>query len=209
MYCATMTCPDIAYSVSMLSQFLESPHTTHLKAVKHIFCYLLSIKHLKLVLGGNTSVTGFSDADWASQCHRHSILEFAYFIGLSTVSWSTKKQPIITLLSMEAEYVALTHATKDILWIHKLLKEFSFLHNLSLPTTLYCNNQGAICLSKDTTFHGRTKHIDVHFHFICQTVTSGNIKLIYIPTKKMVANIFMKSLARVKFKRFCANLNVM
>jgi len=110
---------------------------------------------------------------------------------------------------MEAEYVALTHAAKDILWIHKLLKEFSFLHNLSLPTTLYCDNQGAICLSKDTTFHGRTKHIDVHFHFICQTVTSGNIKLIYIPTKKMVANIFMKSLARVKFKRFCANLNVM
>src|SRR6266545_7785776 len=50
-----------------------------------------------------------------------------------------KKQPIITLSSMEAKYVALTHAAKDILWIHKLLKEFSFLHNLSLPTTLYCD----------------------------------------------------------------------
>ena len=52
MYCATMTCPDIAYAVSMLSQFLETPHTTYLKAVKHIFCYLLGTKHLKLVLGG-------------------------------------------------------------------------------------------------------------------------------------------------------------
>jgi hypothetical protein len=166
MYCATMTRPDIAYAVSMLSQFLESPRTTHLKAVKHIFCYLLGTKHLKLVLGGNTTVTGFSDADWASHLHRHSISGFAYFVGLGTVSWSAKKQPIITLLSTEAEYVALTHAAKDILWIHKLLKELSFLHNLLLLTVLYCDNQGAIRLSKDATFHGRTKHIDVHFHFI-------------------------------------------
>ncbi len=177
--------------------------------VKHIFCYLLGTKHLKLILGGNTTVTGFSDADWASQRHCHSISGFAYFVRLGTVSWSAKKQPIITLSSTKAEYIALTHATKDILWIHKLLKEFSFLHNLSLPTTLYCDNQGVICLSKDATFHGCTKHIDVHFHFIRQTVTSGNIELLYIPTEKMVTNIFTKSLAHIKFERFRAVLNVM
>ena len=151
MYCATMTHPDIAYAVSMLSQFLEAPRTTHLKAVKRVFCYLLGTKHLRLVLGGNTNIAGFSDADWASQRHCHSISGYAYFIGLGTISWSAKKQPIITLSSTEAEYVALTHAAKDILWIHKVLKEFSFLHNLSLPTTLYCDNQGAIRLSKDAT----------------------------------------------------------
>ena len=209
MYCATMTHPDIAYAVSMLSQILEVPRTTHMKAVKRVFCYLLGTKHLKLVLGGNTSVTGFSDANWASQHHHHSISSYAYFVGLGTISWSAKKQPIITLSSTEAEYVALTHASKDILWIHKLLKEFSFLHNLSLPSSLYCDNQGTIHLSKDTTFHGRTKHIDVHFHFIRQTITSGDVELLYIPTEKMVADIFTKSLARVKFKRFRAELNVM
>jgi len=209
MYCATMTRPDIAYAVSMLSQFLESPCTTHLKVVKRVFCYLLGTKHLKLVLRGNTTVAGFSDADWASQRHHHSISGFAFFVGLGTISWSAKKQPIITLSSTEAEYVALTHAAKDILWIHKILKEFSFLHNLSLPSTLYCDNQGAICLSKDATFHGRTKHIDVHFHFIRQTVTSRDVELLYIPTEKMVADIFTKSLARVKFEGFRAELNVM
>jgi hypothetical protein len=145
-----------------------------MKAAKGIFCYLLGTKHLKLVLGGNASIAGFSDADWASQLHRHSISSFAYFVGLGTVSWSAKKQPIMTLSSMEAEYVALTHAAKDILWIHKLLKELTFLHSLSLPTTLYCDNQGAIRLSKDT-FHSRTKHIDVHFHFICQTITPATL----------------------------------
>ena len=209
MYCATMTRPDIAYAVSMLSQFLETPRTTHLKAVKRIFCYLLGTKHLKLVLGGNTSIAGFSDADWASHLHRHSISGFAYFVGLGTVSWSAKKQPIVTLSSTEAEYVALTHAAKDIIWIHKLLRDLSFLHSMSLPTTLYCDNQGAIRLSKDATFHGRTKHIDVHFHFIRQTVSSGAISVTYIPTGSMTADIFTKALDRVKFERFRSDLNVL
>ena len=105
--------------------------------------------------------------------------------------------------------LVVTLPLKDVLWIHKILREFSFLHNLSLPSNLYCDNQGAIRLSKDATFHGRTKHIDVHFHFIRQTITSGNMELIYIPTEKMVADIFTKSLARVKFERFRADLNVM
>jgi hypothetical protein len=56
--------------------------------------------------------------------HRHSISGFAYFIGIGAVSWSSKKQPIITLSSTEAEYVALTHSAKDIIWIHKLLTTF-------------------------------------------------------------------------------------
>jgi hypothetical protein len=155
------------------------------------------------------AVAGFSDADWTSQRHCHSISGFAFFVGLGTISWSTKKQPIITLLSTEAEYVALTHASKDILWIHKILKEFSFLHSLSLPSTLYCNNQGAICLSKDPTFYGRTKHIDVHFHFIRQTISLGAINLFYMPTEDMTADIFTKSLSCIKFEKFHADLNVM
>jgi len=166
------------------------------------------MKTLKLILGGNTAVAGFSDADWASQCHCHSISGFAYFVGLGTILWSAKKQPIFTLSSTEAEYVALTHAVKDILWIHKLLKEFTFLHTLSLPTVLYCDNQGAICLSKDATFHGHTKHINIHFHFICQTISSNSIKLIFLPTEEMTADIFMKSLVCVKFEKFRDDLNI-
>jgi len=203
-----MTRPDIAFAVSLLSQHLKAPRTTHLKAAKRVLSYLLGTKHLQLVLGGNSSVVGYSDADWASQRHRHSMSGFAFFVGLGAISWSAKKQPIITLSSTEAEYVALTHASKDILWIHKLLMELSFLHHISLPTNLYCDNQGAIRLSKDATFHGRTKHIDVHFHFIRQTVTSGNINLLFIPTENMTANIFTKSLARVKFEKFRTDLNV-
>ena len=92
------------------------------------------------------------------------------------VSWSSKKQPIITLFSTESEYVALTHSPKDIIWIRKFLFEFSSI--ISIPSnipSLFCDNQGAIRLSSDSTFHARTKHIDVHFHFIRQSVSQGHI----------------------------------
>ena len=178
MYLSTMTRPDITYAVSTLSQYLDSCHTTHLNTVKWIFKYLTGTKHLHLVLGGHcldaggktTGVLGFSDADWAPHLHRHSISGFAFFIDARVVSWSAKKQPIITLLSTKSEYVALTHAAKDIIWIHKLLNKLSFLYNYQPPTTLHCDNQGAIDLSKNSHFHARTKHIDVHFHFVHQAV---------------------------------------
>jgi hypothetical protein len=209
MYAAVMTRPDIAFAVSTLSQYLDSPRTTHLIAVTRVFRYLSGTKGLKLVLGGTHSdITGYSDADWASHMHRHSISGFVHFVGVGAVTWSSKKQPIVTLSSTEAEYVALTHASKDILWIHKLLAELSSIFSFSLPTTLFCDNQGAIRLSKDATFHGRTKHIDVHFHFICQTINSGHIVMQYCSTDDMITDIFTKSLAHVKYKKFHTLLGV-
>jgi hypothetical protein len=133
MYVTVMTRPDLAFAVSTLSQYLKSPHFTHLKAVTCIFRYLLGTKHLKLILGGTQNqIAGYSDADWASHIHCHLISSFVYFIGTGIVSWSCKKQLIVTLLSTKAEYVALTHASKDILWIHKLLMELAHILHLLL-----------------------------------------------------------------------------
>ena len=176
MYATVMTHPDIAFAVSALSQYLDAPHTTHLHAFTRVFCYLAGTKDFKLVLrGSHSTLAGYSDADWASQMHCHSISRFVYFIGVGAVSWSSKKQPIITLSSTEAKYVALTHSAKDIIWIHKLLTELSLVFNFTVLTTLFCDNQGVVWLSKDLTFHRCTKHIDIHFHSIHQTVSQGHI----------------------------------
>ena len=209
MYTTVMTHLDIAFAVSNLSQYLDAPRTTHLHAVTRVFHYLSGTKEYKLVLGcPDTTIVGYSNSDWASQIHRQSISGFAFFIGNGVVFWSSKKQPIITLSSTEAEYVALTHSSKDIIWIQKLLKDFSSIFSYSLPTSLNCDNQGAICLSKDSTFHSRTKHIDIHFHFIRQTVSQGHISLFYCLTDDMIADTFTKPLARFKFERFCKLLGV-
>src|ERR1700678_751083 len=101
------------------------------------------------------------------------------------------------------KYVALTHSSKDIIWIRKLLFEFSSIISISSDvSSLFCDNQGAIRLSSDSTFHARTKHIDVYFHFIRQTVSQGHLILHYIPTHDMIADIFTKSLSFNKFTKF-------
>ena len=127
---------------------------------------------------------------------------YTQYVGDGIVSWSAKKQPIVTLSSIKAEYVALTHATKYVLWIRKIFSELHPFTEFGPPMDLYCDNQGAIRLSKDSTFHGCTKHIDVHFHFIQQMISTGAILLKYCPTEDMIANVFTKSLARVKFEKF-------
>ena len=208
-YLAMMTCPDILFTITTLSQYLDAPQTTHLNAVQHVFSYLSRTRGLKLILGGkNNHLIGFLDANWMFHLHCHSISGFTYFVGLSTMSWSAKMQPIITLSSTELGYIALTHTSKEIIWLHKLLKELLFIYPLSLPTTLYCDNQGTIKLSKDSKFHAHMKHINVHFHFIHQTVTQGHITIEYCPTNDMVADVFTKSLARIKFQKFCVLLNM-
>ena len=210
MYATVMMLPDIAFAVSTPSQYLDAPCTTHLHAITWVFHYLAGTKDLKLVLGGShSSLAGYSDADWASQMHHHSISEFTSFIGTGAVSWSSKKQLIITLLSTEAKYVTLTHSSKDIIWIHKLLTELSLVFNFTVLTTLFCDNQGVVWLSKDLMFHRCTKHIDIHFHSIHQTVSQGHIILWDCHTDNIIANLFTKVLTHFKFEKFCALLSVL
>jgi hypothetical protein len=207
MYAMLATRPDLAFAVSTLSRFMETPHTTHWKAAQRVFQYLKGTRDLELVLGGdNSELIVYSDADWASQLHRHSISGFASFVGDGAVSWSSKKQPIVTLSSTESEYVALTHAAQEVIWLRKLLSELR--NDPESATQLFCDNQGAISLAKDPTFHARTKHIDTKFHFVRQTVDLGHASVQYCPTHEMIADVFTKSLARPKLEKFRSSLGL-
>ncbi len=75
------------------------------------------------------------------------------------ISWSAKKQSIIALSTAEAEYIAATHAAKEVLWIRTLISNIT--QPLTLPTILYCDNQASIALMKDAQYHACTKHIDM------------------------------------------------
>ncbi|RXW11322.1 hypothetical protein EST38_g14534, partial [Candolleomyces aberdarensis] len=204
-----MTRPDLASALAVLARYLEQPHTTHMEAGLHVLRYIKATREFRLTLGGKDFVlSGYSDANWATELHRHSISGFTFSTGTGVISWSSKKQPIITLSSTESEYVALTHAAKEAKWLRTLLREIlpvvglgSYVDKFA-PTVLYCDNQGAIKLSTNPVFHARTKHIDIHFHFVRQTITSRDLQLVYCPTDNMVADIMTKQLARVKFTKF-------
>ena len=118
----------------------------------------------------------------------------------AAISWSSKKQPSIALSSTEGEYMAISHATKEAIWIQELLQDIQF--PVPNPTTILINNQGAIALTSNPTFHARMRHIGVCHHFICDQVEKQDIILNYIPTDDQVANILMKALSFDKFSKF-------
>ena len=197
MYVAVATRPDIAFAVSALSQFLSNPGRAHWEAVKRVFKYLSGTKTLELTYGGERhGLEGYTDADGATQEHRHAMSGYAFLIDGGAVSWSSRKQELVTLSTAEAEYVAATHAAKEAIWLRKLVGEL-FPHLLT-PTPLHCDNQAALKLATDDNYHVRTKHIDIRYHFIRHVVAIGALKLHYCPTEDMVADIFTKALPRWK-----------
>jgi len=173
---------DVAYAVGTLSQFIQNLGPAHWEALKHVISYLGSTKNLWLTFGGNTEsmVKGYSDSNWASQQHRHSISGFLFHFGHGTVSWSSKKQNVVALLSTEAKYIAQTHAAKEAVWLQNFVSEVQGKKEKDI--TLLCDNQGAIVLAKDNKFHSRTKHINLQYHFIYQAVEEGKINVKYVPT---------------------------
>jgi hypothetical protein len=197
MYVAVATRPDIAFAVSALSQFLSNPGRAHWEAVKRVFKYLSGTKTLELTYGGERhGLEGYTDADGATQEHRHAMSGYAFLIDGGAVSWSSRKQELVTLSTAEAEYVAATHAAKEAIWLRKLIGEL--FPNLIMPTPLHCDNQAALKLATDDNYHARTKHIDIRYHFIRHVVATGALKLSYCPTEDMVADIFTKALPKWK-----------
>ena len=97
--------PDITFVIGQLAQYLENPSQIHWEAAKRVMRYLKSTKEKKLVYGANerSGLTSFTDADGASQDHRRVISGFAVLIDGGAVSWSSKKQELVTLSTMEAE----------------------------------------------------------------------------------------------------------
>jgi hypothetical protein len=197
MYAAVATRPDITFAISTLSQFLENPGEIHWEAVKRVFCYLAGTKHHSLTYGNeHHDLLGYTDADGASQEHRHAISRLVFLIDGAAVSWTSRKQEIIMLSTAEAEYIAATHAAKECIWLRHLIEPL--FGTATTPTTLFCDNQAALRLATDNNYHTCTKHIDIRFHFIRQTISDNKIDIKYCPTEDMTTDILMKVLPKFK-----------
>jgi hypothetical protein len=131
---------------------------------------------------------------------------YVFMLNGGVVSWSAKSQEIVSLSMTENEYVAITHTSKEVLWLHLLLEQL--FGPLAKPTILFSDNQSAIALTKDYQYHAQTKYIDTRFHFIHWIVKNGSIQLIYCPTANKVANAFMKPLLSAKAKHFASALGL-
>ena len=200
-YLAIATCPDIAFAVSHLTSFLDCYCTEHWTVAIHVLCYVKGTRDLALVLGGNhaASLTGYSDSDYANCLDTScSISGYCFTLGSGVISWSSKKQSYTADSLCHAEYIALHHASKELLFLCNLLTNLGF--GPSGPTPLHCNNDAACLLAEDHSHHTNMKHICVKYHSIHDTIVEHLAHLTCIKSSDNCADIFTKSLAKVNFE---------
>ncbi|GJV64785.1 retrotransposon protein, putative, ty1-copia subclass [Tanacetum coccineum] len=194
MYLMVCTRPDIAYAVSVVSRYLANPGKNHWEAVKWILKYLRGTVNVGLVYGthrGNhVDVTGFVDSDYAKDPDKgRSITGYAFLVQGCVVSWKATLQHVVALSTTEAEYMALTEAVKEAIWLRGLLEELGVELN---TVAVNCDNQGAIHLSRNHVFHERTKHINVRYHFIREVLEAKTVKVLKVGTEHNAADALTK-----------------
>ncbi|KAH9161813.1 hypothetical protein LEN26_001247 [Aphanomyces euteiches] len=200
LYFSTTSRPDIAYTVTWLSRHLNNPSTEDMQIAKQVLRCLKGTKQCGLLyqpaLHKHFQIELFVDADYANdKSTRRSTSGYLIFLNKCLVSWKSKLQNIVTLSTLEAEYISMSYGLHEALWLKSMLAELRL--PLQLPITVYEDNQSTIKMDENPTLHQRTKHIVVRHHFIRDLVKQRIIKIEYCSTGKMVADF---ALPRPKFE---------
>jgi len=205
MYLAQCTRPDISFSITNLSQFNKNPGTAHWKAVRRLMRYLKATSDAKLVCtkdDGGDDLHGYADSDWASSFKDFkSCTGYVFLWQGAAVTWASKKQPTVALSTCEAEYMSLSAATQEALWLNQLKDE---IINSGMTTIeLRCDNKGAVDLTDTGTYSPRVKHIAIRHHFIRDYVEKHLIEITKVNTGEMVADNLTKAVS-VEKHLFCS-----
>ncbi|KAH9699266.1 retrovirus-related pol polyprotein from transposon RE1 [Citrus sinensis] len=206
----TLTRLEIAFTVNKLSQFLANPSVLHWQACKRVLRYLQCTADLGLQFyaSGSLTLSAFSDADWGSDLDdRNLVGGYCIYLGNNLVSWSSKKQPIVSRSIAESEYRALVLAVSETLWITYLLQELKV--TLSQTPVIYCDNKSKEALASNPKYHSRTKHIELDLHFIRDHIGQKELQISHVPSYDQVADIFTKPLAFDQFNYLRSKLNVL
>jgi hypothetical protein len=203
----TATRPDMMFV--LISRYMTRPMEIHLQAAKRALRYLKGIVNygIHYKRGGEGELLAFTDSDYAGDMEdRKSTSGYVFLMGSSVVSWCSKKQPIVTLSTTEAEFVAAAVCACQGVWMKRILKELG--HSDEGCTTIMCDNSSTIKLSKNPVMHGRSKHIDVRFHFLRNLTKEGTVELIHCGSQDQIADIMTKPLKLEVFQKLRKLLGV-
>lgn len=189
LFLAMTTRPDISFAVNVLSRFCENPGETHWKGIKRIFRYIKGTKDKQLIFRGTEeSLTGYSDADWASDVDkRRSTTGYIFTLNGTAISWACKRQATVALSTTEAEYMAAVATIQEGMWLAKLGHELMIKEE---KVTIFIDNKGAIQVLEKNNYSSRTKHIAIKEQFLREKIETGKFELIYRETSNMPADIY-------------------
>ncbi|CAL5357308.1 unnamed protein product [Camellia sinensis] len=205
----TATRLDLMFAVSLISRYMAKPTELHLLAAKRILRYLKGTTGLGVFYkkGWCEDLVGYADSDYAGDLEdRKSTSGYVFMLGSGAVAWSSRKQPIVTLSTTEAEFVAAAACASQAVWMKRILEKLSLEE--SKCTAILCDNSSTIKLSKNPVLHGRSKHIDVRFHFLRDLTRERAVELVYCGTQDQLADMMTKPLTLDAFQRSRSQLGV-
>jgi hypothetical protein len=203
----TYTRPDLAFTISKLSQYLSNPSVLHMQAAKHALRYIQGTLDHGICFSASSELPpdsfpislpfGFSDASHAADPDdRKSHSGHVYFYFNGPIVWLSSKQSVVALSSMESEFMELSEAAKEAIFLRKLLSSINI--KITTPTTILTDSQSALNHVKNNVKHARTKHIDTRFHYIREVYTSNQIDLKHVPHTEQAADVLTKPLGLIK-----------
>ncbi|GAU11617.1 hypothetical protein TSUD_346090 [Trifolium subterraneum] len=198
------TRPDIAYSVDIVSRYMERPKTSHLSATKRILRYIKGTMDYGIVFKKpdkrSLDLIGYTNSNWCGdKDDRKSTAGYVFLYGGAPISWCSRKEPVVALSTCEAEYIAASLSACQGVWLSSLIDEIS---NAKCDSViLKVDNMSAINLAKNPIAHGRSKHIELRFHYLREQVGNGKLKLEHCKTDLQVADVLTKAVRVETFVR--------
>ena len=190
MYLMVCTRPDISHAVSVISRYMADLGKEHWNVVKWIFRYIIGTCDFGILFDqrASTEVVGYVDSNYAGDIDsRKSTTGYVFRFTDGPICWKSTLQDVVALSTTEAEYMAMTEAGKEAVWLSGLVNELGFKQDL------HCDSQSAIHLAKNQVYCARSKHIAVRYHKIREWVSSGDISLSKIVTSENASDMLTKS----------------
>jgi hypothetical protein len=193
---------DIFRAVQQVAQFVSAPAPQHWKAVRRIYGYLKRTRAVPLILKASSSATiaGHSDSDWAG-CVSTGKSQSGFIVrfGDALVSWRAQKQSDTAQSTTEAEYIAASELSKELVWWRRFLRDMG--HIPTAPYLLYCDNKAAKSLAQHSCNFEVTKHIRHRYHYIRECAANGKVLVTWCKSADQWADVLTKNCAIVTFRR--------
>jgi hypothetical protein len=183
--------PDLAVATNQLTQQMAMPTQAHMRAAKHVLRYLRGSSTVALHYSASPSVLhGYVDASFGNEHKARSVSGHVFLLNGAAVSWKSRVQRTVALSSAEAEYMSLSDAVRECIYLRHLLADMK--GDVQGPTVMYEDNQPCIHIANNPVTSSRTKHINIRYHFTREAVFNKEIRLVYCATENMLADALTK-----------------
>ena len=188
---------------------MQEPRRVHWEGALRVLAYIKRAPRRGLVYRrhGHLRIEVYSDVGYAGDKGDHkSITGYCTYIGGNLVTWRSRKQKVVSCSSAESEYRAMAETAREMVWLRSFLEDLGISSPFPIP--IHCDNQDAIFIVGNSTFHECTKHIEIDCHYIRDKVMSGVISTPHVTSSHQLADVFTKSLARISYDTTCTKMGM-